>query len=71
MFFQMSQLDGVMYEYVSDDDDFEIAYAALELMDDSRANKSRTISAMPGIVWAEIQLTDRDKNEEVSFSSSS
>jgi hypothetical protein len=69
----MSQLDGVMYEYVSDDDDFEIAYAALELMDenyDSRANKSRTISAMPGIVWAEIQLTDRDKNEEVSFSSS-
>jgi hypothetical protein len=70
MFFQMSQLDGVMYEYVSDDDDFEIAYAALELMDDSRANKSRTISAMPGIVWAEIQLTDRDKNEEVSFSSS-
>jgi hypothetical protein len=71
MFFQMSQLDGVMYEYVSDDDDFEIAYAALELMDDSRANKSRTISAMPGIVWAEIQLADRDKNEEVSFSSSS
>jgi hypothetical protein len=70
MFFQMSQLDGVMYEYVSDDDDFEIAYAALELMDDSRANKSRTISAMPGIVWAEIQLTDRDKNEEISFSSS-
>jgi hypothetical protein len=45
-----------------------ISYAALELMDDnydSHTNKSRTVSIMPGIVWEEIQLADRDKCYEM------
>jgi hypothetical protein len=27
----------------------------------THANKARTVSVMPGIVWAEIQLVDMDK----------
>jgi hypothetical protein len=60
VFFQMSyssdteQLDDIMSDYISDDDDdFVIAYATLKLMDDnydSHANKSRTVPIMPGIV---------------------
>jgi hypothetical protein len=62
MFFQVSyssdteQLDDVVSECVSDDDDFVIAYAALELMDDKYDShaKFRTMHVMPGIVSAEI-----------------
>jgi hypothetical protein len=44
--------------------DFMLVYASLELMNDnydSRVNKARTVLVMPRIVWAEIQLVDRDK----------
>jgi hypothetical protein len=48
------QLDDIMSDYISDDDDdFVIAYATLKLMDDnydSHANKSRTVPIMPGTV---------------------
>jgi hypothetical protein len=82
--FQMSsssdheKIDEIMSDCDNDDDDFMLVYAALELMGDnydSRANKARTMHVMPGIVWAEIQLADRDqvlrdvRSEEVSFSS--
>jgi hypothetical protein len=58
------KLDEIMSDGDSDDDDFMLVYAALELMGDnydSHANKARTVPVMPGIVWVEIQLTDRDK----------
>jgi hypothetical protein len=68
--FQMSsssghaKLDETISDSDSDDDDFMVVYAGLELMADnydSCANKARIVHVMPGIVWAEIQLTDRDK----------
>jgi hypothetical protein len=68
--FQMSsssghaKLDETISDSDSDDDDFMVVYAGLELMADnydSCANKARTVHVMSGIVWAEIQLTDRDK----------
>jgi hypothetical protein len=58
-FFQMSylsdheKLDKIMSDCGSDDDDFILVYAGLELMDDnydSRANKARTMLVMLGIV---------------------
>jgi hypothetical protein len=58
------KLDEIMSNGDSDDDDFMLVYAALELMGDdydSRANKAKTLPVMPGIVWVEIQLADRDK----------
>jgi hypothetical protein len=58
------ELDEVMSECDSEDDNFMLAYAALELMNDnydSRSNKARTVLVMPDNVWAEIQLADREK----------
>jgi hypothetical protein len=58
------KLDEIMSDCDSDDDDFMLVYAAIELMGDnydSRANKARTLPVMLGIVWAEIRLADRDK----------
>jgi hypothetical protein len=62
------QLDEVMSECNSEDDNFMLAYAALELMNDnydSRSNNARIVLVMPGNVWAEIQLTDREKCYEL------
>jgi hypothetical protein len=53
-----------MYECDSEDDNFMLAYASLELMNDnydSHSKKARTVPVMPGNVWAEIQLVDREK----------
>jgi hypothetical protein len=61
---EYEKIDEIMSAGDSDDDDFILVYAALELMGDnydSRANKARTMLVMPEIVWVEIQLADRDK----------
>jgi hypothetical protein len=58
------ELDEVMSECDNEDDNFMLAYAALELMNDnydSHSNKARIVLVMPGNVWAEIQLADREK----------
>jgi hypothetical protein len=74
MYFHMSsssdteQLDEVMPECDGDDDNFMLAYAALELMNDnydSRVNKDRTVPIVPGNVWSEIQLADRERCYEM------
>jgi hypothetical protein len=59
-----AKLDEIMSDCDNDDDDFMLVYAALELMGDnydSHANKARIVTVMPGIVWAKIQLADRDR----------
>jgi hypothetical protein len=70
MLFQMisssgtEELDEVMSECDSEDGNFMLAYAALELINDNydwRSNKARTVIVMPGNVWVEIQLADREK----------
>jgi hypothetical protein len=61
---ETEQSDEVMSECVSEDDDFIMAYAALELMNDnydSRTSKERTVPRIPGNVWMEIQLEDGDR----------
>jgi hypothetical protein len=62
------KLDEIVSDGDSDDDDFMLVYAALELMGDnydSCANKARTMPVMSRIVWAKIQLADRNKCYEM------